>query len=121
MPDGCRIIKISSALARIFDRHNDKDYILVWYLGTIVTYGGKQDIIRHIIAHWNKINMINRRKFFDSPQIAAVDRFEKSTQEFVNDFRKLSHSDIDLIRSMTENEAYSFPITKINNQPIERG
>jgi hypothetical protein len=119
MSDVCSI-KISPALARIFDKHNDKIYILIWYWGIIRTYGGKLDIVDKLINHFNSVCKANINHLEGRPEVEFAIKMAERTQEFVNDFRRLSHSDIDLIKDMSEFEAYSFPITKINNQPIER-
>lgn len=119
MPDVCSI-KISPALARVFDRHNDNIYRLSWYHGIICTYGGKMQIAYEIEKQYGNANRKNARKFKGTPQIKGVMKFIDGTHEFLEDFKRLGHGDIERIKSMSIYETMNSPITTINNQPIER-
>jgi hypothetical protein len=119
-------IRISSELDIIFKRHNDRKYVLAWYHGIIRTFGGKIEIANKIRSQFAEVNRRNRialkGRYSDDnvPLLNGVTKFESGTQLFLEDFARLSHGDIERIKTMNIYEALSFPITKINNQPIER-
>ena len=118
----CRKIKISPELKVIFDKNNEKkpdgsqkNYILFWFHGFFE--GSRSTIEATIIKHyddyfkkqWNKGN---------APQDKLV-KYRNAISEFVNDFRRLSFTDVDLLTQLKFKDITKFPITTINNQSIE--
>jgi hypothetical protein len=111
------IIKISPELQRIFNAHFEKIYILHFFYGHIKTYRTKPAIDRTIVSHYRE--WFDRHTKLQDVAQWQMDRFRKSLNKFLADFRQLSFTDVDLLIQLNENEINNFPITTINGKPIE--
>jgi len=113
----CGKVKISPELQRIFNTHFERIYILHFFYGHIKTYITKRAIIAAVTYHFDRYIKVqwNLEKV---PQEKLL-RIHKAAGKFLKDFSALSFADVDLLTQLTYNDIINFPITTINNKPIE--
>lgn len=116
MPDVCSI-KISPNLQRILNAHFEKIYIMHFFYGHIKTYITKRAIERAIINHYGE--WVQRHIKRNDVPLWQIEGIRNSINKFLADFRKLSFTEVDLLTQMDFNDISNFPITTINNKPID--
>ena len=127
MQDTCNeVVTISPALAHLFEQHRRKEYLLIWYVQYVKTCRNREDAVTRIKEVFTVMLNDNIKSYpNDTVFVKAQHRRAKQTQQFIDDFNKLTHSDVDLLREMTTKEAWgtangdTTKIVTINSKPFK--
>lgn len=127
MPDTCvKSVTVSRALYHMFEQHRRREYMIIWYLQYVKSYKNREDVVKRIVEVFGKILNDNIEAFpHDENFIKGQHKRARRTQQFIDDFKMLSHADIDTLRDMTSPEAYgqaygdTTKIVTINKKPFK--
>ena len=129
MPDVCNqdYIVVSKQLNLIFQKHFNAVYHLSWFDGFIRTYDGKHTVISKIKERYSDMIAKNSKLFAGDPlMMKGVEKFRRGVPEFINDFKALSHADIDILKSLKVLEGLGrkvgkgkYVIDRIDEKPIK--
>lgn len=122
-----QVLTISPELKTIFAGHFQKRYQLVWFKPFINKWRGRKTIAKKISERFEDVANKNDRYFARNNQrklMAGNDKFRFGARRFIKDFLALSHSDVDVLLSMTIEEslgikeADTYRIGTIKNKPF---
>jgi len=116
-------IETSAALSDIVRHHNDSaiaggNYMLSWFRPYIYSGDGKAEIIDTITKRFQERLDMQRRQFTRKTDLSAVEKFRIGANKFLEDFKKLSHTDIDILKDLTGVESGSRPLPSIGNKKL---
>jgi cell shape-determining protein MreC len=101
-------------------KHFDRVYLFAWVAAMIRRYKGKYEIMRAIEQRYKSVCDKNENIYRDNRDIIkGVNKFRHGIKEFLQDFQKLEHHEIELLKEMTPLESLSFPIKTIGKQKIK--
>jgi len=122
-----KTIIVSPGIKTIFAGHFQKRYQLIWFKPFINKWKGRKTIAEKILERFESVANQNDRLFSrqgNRKLIVGNDKFRIGARLFIKDFTALSHSDVDILRSMDMEEsmglkeADTYRIKTINKKPF---
>jgi len=116
-----KTLELSAALSNVIRHHNDstvisgKYYMLSWFQSDIYSGDGRGEIIDRIINRFQERINLQRQQFNRKDDLSAVEKFRVGANQFIEDFKKLSHTDIDILKDLTPVESGTRPLPSIGN------
>lgn len=115
-----KIIELSAALSNIVRHHNDSAigggfYMLSWFQADVCSGDGRASLIISIRDRFQKTINLQRNQLYRKDDLSAVEKFRIGANQFIEDFKQLSHADIDILRDLSPIESGTRPLPSIGN------